>query len=256
MSQVVGLWNIRGFRKYYLLSILSYFGSGISVVAMPYAIYEKTLSPIYTSLASVMTSLPYLLFGLLAGALADRGNRKRIMIGCDLFSAAALASVPLAAAVLGEVSALHLLAVALAASTAFVGFDSASHGALLQLVGRERLVAANSALIAADAVIRIASPVAAGILISSFGAEWAIAATACCYLTAAGLVHSIKGPFQSVRQPAGAKPAAGAERPAPPLRRLREDIAIGLSYIWSQPLIRSLTLVGFGNSFVGEPPPG
>jgi hypothetical protein len=45
-----------------------------------------------------------LLFGQLSGALADRGCRKRIMIGCDLFSAAALASVPVATLLVGTFS--------------------------------------------------------------------------------------------------------------------------------------------------------
>jgi MFS family permease len=49
--------------------------------------------PISTSLVAASGSLPYLLFGLLTGALADRGSRKRTMIGCDLFSSTALASV-------------------------------------------------------------------------------------------------------------------------------------------------------------------
>lgn len=243
-KNATGLWKNSGFHKYYMFNVLTYFGAGISTVALPYAIFQTTVSPFHTSLVAVGASLPYLLFGLPAGAIADRGNRKRIMIGSDLFCGLVLATVPVAA-MLGDLAALHLIIVSLLASTAFVAFDSASHGALLQLVGRENLVAANSALITADTVIRLGSPVVAGIVISGFGAEWAIGVTACCYLLSAALIRSIRQPFQA---PARAR-AEAAER-TDPMRRLRADIREGLSYIWSEPLVRSLTLIGFGNGFV------
>ncbi|WP_307208582.1 MFS transporter [Paenibacillus harenae] len=241
----IPLWTIHNFRRYYMFNLLSYLGSGISMVALPFYIYEQTLSPIYTSLVAASSSTPYLLFGLFAGVLADNGNRKRIMIGCNLFCAAVLASVPATALLMGYTSPLQLLVVSFLVATAFVGMDSASHGALLQLVGRQNLVTANSLLISSDTVIRIASPVITGVIITTFGAERAIAVTASCYLIAALLVWSIKQSLQVAQSTnvGGIKPKL--------FYKLRTDIGEGLSYIWSQPLIRSLTLIGFGNSFVG-----
>lgn len=243
-SRRASLWSNSGFIPYYAFNLLSYFGSGLSVVALPFYIYEQTSSPIFTSLVAASGSLPYLLFGLLAGAFADRGNRKRIMIGCDLFSAAALASVPAAVFLAGHASPWHLIAVSFLSSVAFVGFDSASHGALLKLVGKENLVAANSLLIASDTVVRIAAPLIAGIIIVAAGAEWTIAITAVCYCLSALLIGSIKQPFQSERQ---RDDSVHVSR----LRRLISDIREGLAFIWAKPMIRSLTLLGFGNSFVG-----
>ncbi|MBD2868474.1 MFS transporter [Paenibacillus arenilitoris] len=247
MKRVVdmSLWSLQGFGKYYLFNLLSYFGSGISIVALPLYIYEQTESPLITSLVSASASLPYLLFGLFAGAFADRGNRKRIMIGCDMCCAILLATVPAAAMLNGHASPWHLLAVSFLTAVAFVGFDSSSHGALLQLVGREKLVAANSLLISSDTVIRIAGPVIAGFIIAAWGAEWAIAVTAVCYLLSGLLIGSIRQSFQTERTQNDGE--AGSSL----FRRLRADIGEGLSYIWSEPLIRSLTLLGFGNGFVG-----
>lgn len=238
------LWSSEGFGRYCAFNLLSYFGSGISVVALPFYIYEQTSSPIFTSLVAASGSLPYLLFGLLAGALADRGSRKRIMIGCDLFSAAALASVPVAALLVDQASPWHLIAVSFLAAVAFVGFDSASHGALLQLVGRRNLVAANSLLIASDTVIRIAGPLLAGVMIAAWGAEWAVAVTAACYFLSALMIGSIRQPFQQDRPRAETLPDRR-------LLKLGTDIREGPRFIWAEPLIRSLTLLGFGNSFVG-----
>lgn len=215
------------------------------MVALPFYIYEQTSSPMYTSLVAASSSMPYLLFGLFAGVLADNGSRKRIMIGCNLFCAAVLASVPVTTLLTGYTSPFQLLVVAFLVATAFVGMDSASHGALLQLVGRQNLVAANSLLISSDNVIRIASPVITGVIITAFGAEWAIAITASCYMIAAWLVWTIKQSLQVAQSTdvTGIRPHF--------LQKLRTEIGEGLSYIWSEPLIRSLTLIGFGNSFVG-----
>jgi hypothetical protein len=241
----MSLWSREGFGKYYLFNVLSYFGSSLSIVALPFYIYEQTESPLVTSLVAASASLPYLLFGLFAGAFADRGDRKRIMIVCDLFCAVLLATVPAAALLNGHASPWHLIAVSFLTATAFVGFDSSSHGALLQLVGREKLVAANSLLISSDTVIRIGGPVIAGFLIAGWGAEWAIAVTAVCYLLSSMLIGSIRQSFQAERTPGDGEAGSGL------LRRLRADIGEGLGYIWSEPLIRSLTLLGFGNGFVG-----
>ncbi|MBP1992226.1 MFS transporter [Paenibacillus eucommiae] len=300
------LWKDPSFLKYYLFNVCSYFGSGMTVVALPLFVYEQSQSPIYTSLVAVFTGLPYLLFGLFAGAMADRGNRKAIMVTCNMFCFLLLGSVPLAMLVMGQVSTVHLLGVGLLASTAFVWFDAASHGALLQLVGRSRLVAANSLLTSTDTIVRIGSPVAAGFIIYHFGPEWALGIDAVCYLAAALLIISIAGSFQAdseversfeglqrsqglhgtqtsqtmqasqklqtiqtsqksqttqttqtskttkTSQASQAKLTTQAsKRKQLLLRTIGLDIKEGLSFIWSEPLIRSLTLLGFGNSFIG-----
>lgn len=210
------------------------------MVALPLYVYKLTESPMHTSLVAVFTGLPYFLFGLFAGAMADRGNRKLMMIGCSLFSGLLLATIP-AAAMMGQVSVFHLLAVGLLVSTAFVWFDAASHNMLFQLIGRERLVAANSLLSSTDTIIRIGSPVIAGYIIYQFGPQWAIGIDALCYCVAALLIFSLTGSYRS--EPSVTNQSL--------LRRLAGDIKEGLGFIWSEPLVRSLTVLGFGNSFIG-----
>jgi MFS family permease len=240
------LWSNRSFVLYYLFNLLSYFGSGMTVVALPLYIYKQTGSPIYTSLVAVFTGLPYLLFGLFAGALADRGNRRAIMVGCSLFSGLMLMSIPIAASITGEASPVHLLAAGLCISSAFVWFDAASHGALLQLVGRAQLVAANSLLTSTDTITRIGSPAVAGFVIYRFGPEWALGIDAACYLISALLILSMSDSLQ--RKRADVKAAGPAIDEGSLLRKLRSDIKEGLDFIWGQPIIRMLTLLGFGNS--------
>jgi MFS family permease len=74
-------------------------GATVGAVVLSVLVFQITGSALQTSLLATLAVLPYLAFGLFAGALADRVNRKRLMLGCHLVNAVALASIPLAAAI-------------------------------------------------------------------------------------------------------------------------------------------------------------
>jgi MFS family permease len=114
-----GLWRDRAFVVFWSGRAISYAGSAVTAVALPLLVYQLTGSALRTALLSTLQLLPYLVFGLVAGALADRADRRRLMVGCDLANAAALATVPLAAAV-GVLTVSHAYAVALLSATLFV----------------------------------------------------------------------------------------------------------------------------------------
>lgn len=135
----------RQFRRYWLARVVSLAGSAATYVALPVIVYRLTRSPLVTGLVAALEAVPYLCFGLVAGAVADRIDRRRLMVGADLVSATVIGSVPVAAA--GHVlTATHILVVAALAATAFVFFDAANFGALPTLVGTARITAANSAV--------------------------------------------------------------------------------------------------------------
>lgn len=139
------VWRDGAFRLFWLARTTSVAGTAVTLVALPLLVLELTGSAVATSAVAAVEVLPYFIFGLVAGAVADRGNRKRIMVGCDLAAAAALASLPLAAAV-DMLTVAHVFVSAAAVATAFVWFDGAAFGALPALVGRDRVVEANSAI--------------------------------------------------------------------------------------------------------------
>jgi MFS family permease len=147
---------------------------------------------------------------LFAGALADRVDRKRLMVGANIVQAVLVGSIPLAAA-FGVLSIMQIYAVALLSMTAFVWFDAANFGALPALFGR--LIGAANA-IALDAV---------GFLISSV------------------LLLFITRSFNTSHTP----DLAGTSI----VSRVLIDIREGLAFLWQHQLIRTLSLVGFGNSF-------
>jgi Transmembrane secretion effector len=121
--------------------------------------------------------------------------------------------------------------------------QAASFGALPALIGRERLPAANSARWSASTTLTVAGPAVAGVLVATVGPAPALWLDSASYLVSAGLLVSIRRSFQRRNDPVGEAP--------PDRARIRQDIADGLRFLWHHPLVRPLTLTGFGNSLTG-----
>jgi MFS family permease len=75
------------FRRFWLARVVSLAGSSFTYVALPVLIYQRTGSPLLTGVVAAFEAIPYLLLGLLAGALADRWDRRRVMVAADVTSA-------------------------------------------------------------------------------------------------------------------------------------------------------------------------
>jgi Transmembrane secretion effector len=179
-------------------------------------------------------TVPYLAFGLFAGAFADRTDRRRLMWRCELISAVLLASIPVADAA-GVLSVAQVYLVAVSAGVVFVWFDAANFGALPALVGRDRIASAYSWLNASASVLMIAAPAVGGLLAATIGPAPSLAVDAASCLISAALLLSIRRPFS-------------AAAPDGPVGRLRDRIAEGFGFLWRHRTLRSLTITGFGNS--------
>ena len=105
---VAGLLRDPQFLRYLVGRILSGAGNVATLVALPVLVYRASDSASLTALVAACEAAPYLLFGLLAGALTDRWNRKRVIITADILSTVLLATIPLAHWVWGEVSIPHV----------------------------------------------------------------------------------------------------------------------------------------------------
>lgn len=132
-------------------------GSAVTGVAMPLLVLQLSGSAFLTALVAAGQVAPYLMFGLIAGAVADRVPRRRLMVAAQLSSAAALTTVPLAHAA-DLLAPAHALVVVLVVATSFVWFDAAAFGALPAIVGRDRIVAANSLVWTSSTLVAIAAP--------------------------------------------------------------------------------------------------
>jgi MFS family permease len=221
------------FRLWFLSRSISVAGTVASGVALPLLAYQSTRSPALTIAVTGLEALPYLLFGLFTGAAADRLRRKAMLVGADLTCALALATLP-AAKALGVLTSWHVLAVAFVIGCGFCWFDAAAWGALPRLVGKARLAKANGVIWSTEIVLDIAVPGGAGILAAATHPTVVLALDAVTYLVSAALLTRLRGSLD---------PPADPTRPA---RRLTTDIGEGLRYLWRQPVLRTLSLTGFG----------
>jgi MFS family permease len=234
------IWSDKAFVLFWSARIVSITGSTITAVVLPILVFQLTGSALQTALLATLEVLPYFAFGLFAGALADRVDRKRLMIGANLIQAALIGSIPLAAA-WGLLSLAQIYAVALLSMTAFVWFDAANFGALPALVGRDHVVAANSAIWSASTVIGVVAPALGGTLAAVLGAANVVALDCVTFLISATLLALITRSFNPSNTPIH---SAGSV-----VEQVLGDIREGLVFLWRHRLIRTLTLVGFGNSF-------
>ena len=232
----------RDFRRYFVARIASGVGSMVTYVALPVLVYQVTGSNLWTGFVAVSEALPYLCFGLFAGAIADRVDRRRLMVGADLCSALALGSIPLAYT-FGVLTAPHVLAAAFAAQTLFVFFDSANFGALAALAGRDRLAAANSTVSGGATAIEVTVPALTGALLVLIAPAPLIGLDAVSFVASALLVRGILRPL-SVEGP-GTR------------QTMTADIQEGLRFLLGDRTVRTMTLVaGLSNvaaaAFMGQ----
>jgi predicted MFS family arabinose efflux permease len=134
-----------GFRWLLASSWVSNLGDGLSLAAGPLLVASQTHDPFLVALAALLQWLPPLVFGLYAGALADRLNRKAIVVTVDLLRAVVLVLLTLSIATDMVSIALVLVSMFLL-GTAEVFADNTSSTLMPMLVHRDDLATANARL--------------------------------------------------------------------------------------------------------------
>ncbi len=225
----VPLRRNRDFQLLWSGQAVSLLGSQISKIAYPLLVLAMTGSPAKAGIAGFAAMLGYLLFPLPAGGLADRHNRKRIMIGCDAIRFAAVGSIAVAGWA-AHITYVQVLVAGFVEGVASVFFGLAQRAALPMLVHPSQRSMAVGQNEARQNAAQLAGPALGGAL---FGLSWAapFAADAFSYLASLVTLPFIKAPMQAPR-PA---PSAPAPRPA---RRLRAELGAGLAWTWRQPFLR------------------
>lgn len=133
------------FRWLLASSWASNLGDGIAMAAGPLLIASQTREPLLVAMAVLLQQLPWLLFGLQAGALADRLDRRKVVVTVDLARTAVLVVLCVAIAT-GAVSVVVVLLALFVLGTAEVFADNASSTLLPMLVGRSDLTVGNARL--------------------------------------------------------------------------------------------------------------
>lgn len=221
------------YHRLFAAATISNLGDGVFVVALPLVAADLTRDPTAIAGVALATSLPWLLFALVAGALVDRWDRRLVMVGADTIRALLVAL--LAAAVVTDSHSLTLLyTIGFGLGTAETMFDNASQTILPSIIDDHRdLPRANGRLFASETITnQFVGPPLGGFLVAAAAAVpfWLDAAS---FLAAAALVASIPGRF---RAPAADTSVRGRTS-------LRSEIAEGVRWLWGHRLLRDLAIL-------------
>ncbi|SFC22157.1 Predicted arabinose efflux permease, MFS family [Micromonospora sediminimaris] len=220
------------FWRLWSASAVSNLADGIVKIALPLVAVGYTRSPVLVAGVAAAYSLPWLLFALPAGALADRLDRRRVMLAANTLRAALIGALALAAALdSGSIWLLYLVALGLGMAETL--YDTSAQSILPQVVTRDQLPRANGRLAAVElAANQFIGPPLAGFLIAA-GVALALAGPAVLWALAVAALLLVAGRFR-------------IERDTP--TTMRADIAEGLRFLWRHRLLRTLaTMVGTSN---------
>jgi predicted MFS family arabinose efflux permease len=219
----------RSFRWLLAATVINNAGDGIALAAGPLLVASQTKDPFLVSMALLSQFLPVLLFGVLGGAVADRMNRRRMVVVVDLLRAVVL--VVLVATIITErVNIAVVLAALFVLGTAETFADSASSALLPGLVNRDDLGTANARMQGAFLLTNqlVAPPI--GAFLDVVGMALPFAANAACFALGAILVSRVATSMTSELR----------ERSS-----LRADIAEGIRWLVAHPPMRTLALTIF-----------
>ena len=205
---------------------VSNIGDGIALAAGPLLMASVTRDPLLVAAAAVLQRLPWVLFGLYAGVLADRLDRKRMVVAVDVARAIVLLLFTVALTG-GTVHVWLVLAVMFLLGTAETFADTASPTLLPMIVDPPDLGIANARLMAGYLTMNqlIAPPIGAALF--AIGVAVPFGTHAVCVAFGAVLVGRMKVP------------------PMPPraeVSHVRRDIAEGFRWLWGNGPVRTLAL--------------
>jgi hypothetical protein len=227
---------------------VNYLGDQIYAVALPWLVYDQTRSGAAMAVCSAAGMVPYVVFGVLGGASADRGQRRRTLLVGNAIAAAAVAVMSAAGALhlrAPEGSDIIALALVLAAATSYAGSAAESSVPLIFPSG-DALRRANAYLELSNSTSQVIGPALAGIIIAIFSASGALTVDAATFAFACGIFASL-GPSLGLPS-AGASGGSGRL----PARQILKEWADGVGYTFSTRLLRAgITLSTCNNLALG-----
>lgn len=226
-QRFTGLWRHHDFLRLWAAQTVSLFGTQVTTLALPLtAVLVLDATAGQMGLLTALSTLPFLLIGLFAGAWVDRMRRRPILIAADLGRALLFVSIPVAAA-LDRLSIEQLYTVALLAGALTVFFDVAYQSYLPSLVQRSDLVEGNSKLEISNSTARVVGPGVAGALAQVFSAPAAMLLDSFSFLLSALFLRGIRQPEAAPERRDG----GGS---------IWQEIGEGLTAVLRHPLLRPI----------------
>ncbi len=227
----------RNFALLWAGQTVSWFGDSLYFVSLLWLVQELTGSRALMGAVAACRTIPAL-FGVFAGVLVDRMDRRRIMIMADILRAAVIGAVPALMAA-GLLQAWHIPVIAFLLAAAGVPFNPSQQALLPALVDREDLAQANSLLTLSQQFVNVVGYAVGGVAIALVGVGPLFAVDAVSFLVSVVAIWAMRVDPQlsnpalagAVGGGAGAGGGAGVSR----ARKWAADLGEGLRFIRSQP---------------------
>jgi MFS family permease len=207
-------------------SFVSNLGDGVGLAAGPLLIASQTSDPVLVAAAGLLQRLPWLLFGLYAGVLADRIDRRRLVVAVNLARAAVLAVLTVAL-VADRVNVPLVLVTMFVLGTAEVFADTTIDTLLPMVVARADLGIGNARLSAGALTMNNMVGPALGASLFAAGMAWPFLLQGVCIALGAVLITRMAVP----RLP---RPETASH--------LRRDVSEGFRWTWGNSAVRTLTI--------------
>ncbi|GER90561.1 MFS transporter [Dictyobacter vulcani] len=226
------LWRNRNYLLLQGGQLVSFIGDQQQFIALPLLILAFTGSAIQAGIAVSLNTIAVIVVSPLAGVLADRWNRKRIMLACDAGRMLLILTIPLAYW-LHVLSMLQIYLVVTLAGALGTMFSVANSAALPNVVTSEQLPDALGQSQAAYSGVRTLGSLLGGTLYT-IGSVFPFLVNAISFGASILSLSFIRGNFQSSEKSESLP--------------LRQTIAEGFAWLWKQPLLRFLTIINGADS--------
>ncbi|MGH2636873.1 MAG: MFS transporter, partial [Actinomycetota bacterium] len=214
-------------RRLALGRLISLTGTYAAGTALTFSIYDRTGSALGIAGTMLLTWGLVDLLAPLGGALGDRFDRRRLMIGSELASAACWSVMVM----LDETSAL--LAVAFIASVVEVPYFPSSGAAIPNVAGMENLAWANSLVSMGSNAGLTLGPMLGGLIVATVGARLVFAANAASYAVSVALTMSVHARFSDPESRTEAE------------RREHRGIVAGFRFVRNDRVLRTMAVSWF-----------
>ena len=224
----------RDLRLVLIGSGVSFAGDWMYGVSLLAYVYEETRSPAWVAAAGVLRMVPYLVLGTFGGVIADRYERRSVLMASDATRAVLMFALALLAAQSGPVTAA--IALVMASAAAATPASSALAAMTPSLVGEEDLAAANSAMSLIDNIGLALGPAVGGVLLYASSPAVAFALNGATFLVSLALMALVRRRSSATQ----------ASRASPLAARLAE----GIKAVTSSADILMLMAVSFASAML------
>jgi len=225
----------RSFRLLWFGQLVSTAGTQIRLVALPYQVYVLTGSVFHVGLLGLFQAIPLIGLPLFGGVLADRVDRRRLLIVTQ--SGLAATSLTLALVTQVGLTELWILYGLTAIAASFSAFDQPARGSLVPtLVDRADLPAAIALNQMLHSTAAIVGPAVGGVVIASYGVGTAYWLDTVSFAAAIGAAVAIKAPRQAIAAP----------------KSILGSLMEGVTYVVRQRLLFSTMVLDLAAMFFGS----